>query len=146
MAAWEFGMLILDKLIGRYVPVRFVLFAVVGGTGLAVHLGTLYLLSFAGVGFAVAQTTAVIAAMTWNFFLNNLITYRDRRLRGFALLQGLLTFYAICAVGAVANIGVAEIVYSDRGILWLAGVAGAAIGVVWNFAVSNYLTWRRRTG
>ncbi|HZP08711.1 glycosyltransferase family 2 protein [Methyloceanibacter sp.] len=146
MAAWEFGMLILDKLIGRYVPVRFVVFAFVGGTGLAVHLVTLYLLSFAGVGFAAAQTVAVIAAMTWNFFLNNLITYRDRRLRGFALVRGLLTFYAICAVGAVANIGVAEIVYSDRGILWLAGIAGAAIGVVWNFAVSNYLTWRRRTG
>jgi dolichol-phosphate mannosyltransferase len=144
MAAWEFGMLVLDKLIGRYVPVRFVVFAFIGGTGLVVHLATLYLLSWLGVGFAAAQTTAVIVAMTWNFFLNNFITYRDRRLRGWAILQGLLTFYAICAIGAVANIGVAEVVFNQRGLLWLAGLAGAAIGVVWNFVVTNYLTWRRR--
>ena len=144
MAAWEFGMLILDKLIGRFVPVRFVVFAFIGFTGLAVHLSMLYLLTALGFGFAAAQTIAVIAAMTWNFFLNNFITYRDRRLQGLALLRGLVIFYAICAVGAVANIGVAEVVFNQRGVLWLAGLAGAAIGVVWNFAVSNYLTWRRR--
>ena len=114
MAAWEFGMLVLDKLIGRYVPVRFVVFAFVGGTGLVVHLSSLYLLTGIGIGFAAAQTIAVFAAMTWNFFLNNLITYRDRRLRGLALLRGLVTFYAICAVGAVANIGVAEFVFDNR--------------------------------
>ena len=145
MAAWEFGMLVLDKLIGRYVPVRFVVFAFVGGTGLVVHLSSLYLLTGVGIAFAAAQTIAVFAAMTWNFFLNNLITYRDRRLRGLALLRGLVTFYAICAVGAVANIGVAEFVFYNRHIVWLAGLAGAVIGVVWNFTVSTYLTWRRRT-
>jgi dolichol-phosphate mannosyltransferase len=144
MAAWEFGMLVLDKLIGSYIPVRFVLFGVVGGTGLVVHLTTLYVLTGFGLAFAAAQTVAVIAAMTWNFYLNNLITYRDRRLRGLALIRGLVTFYGICAVGAVANIGVADYVFANRGIVWLAGVAGAVIGVVWNFTVSNYLTWRRR--
>jgi dolichol-phosphate mannosyltransferase len=144
MAAWEFGMLVLDKLIGSYVPVRFVLFAFVGSTGLIVHLSSLYLLTGLGAVFAVAQTVAVFAAMTWNFFLNNLITYRDRKLRGLALIRGLITFYAICAAGAVANIGVAELVFYNRAIVWLAGLAGAVIGVVWNFTVSNYLTWRRR--
>jgi dolichol-phosphate mannosyltransferase len=145
MAAWEFGMLVLDKLIGRYVPVRFALFGFVGGTGLFVHLTSLYILTGIGIAFAAAQTVAVFAAMTWNFFLNNLITYRDRQLRGRALIRGLITFYGICAVGAVANIGVAEYVFYNRGIIWLAGIAGAVIGVVWNFTVSSYLTWRRRT-
>lgn len=145
MAVWEFGMLVLDKLIGRYVPVRFVVFSFVGGTGLGVHLGSLYLLTGLGLGFAAAQTLAVFAAMTWNFLLNNFITYRDRQLRGVAFLRGLVTFYGICAVGAVANIGVAEFVFYNRGLIWLAGLAGAVIGVVWNFTVSSYLTWRRRT-
>ena len=27
--------------------------------------------------------------MTWNFFLNNWLTYRDRRLHGLAMLRGL---------------------------------------------------------
>jgi dolichol-phosphate mannosyltransferase len=145
MAAWEFGMLVLDKLIGRIVPVRFFVFALIGGSGLVVHLGALGILNGAGVGFAAAQTIAVIAAMTWNFFLNNLITYRDQRLRGARLWQGLASFYLICAVGAVANIGVAEVVFNRQGTWWIAGLAGAAIGVVWNFAVSSYLTWRRRS-
>jgi dolichol-phosphate mannosyltransferase len=145
MAAWEFGMLILDKLIGGYVPVRFVLFALVGGTGLFVHFATLYGLGALDFRFAASQTAAVVVAMTWNFFLNNFITYRDRRLRGLALIRGLLVFYAICAIGAVANVGVAELVYDDRGMWWLAGLAGAAIGVVWNFTVSSYLTWRQRS-
>ena len=144
MAAWEFGMLILDKLIGRYVPVRFVVFAFVGGTGLVVQLGVLYLLAAFGLGFAPAQSVAVFSAMTWNFFLNNFITYRDRQLRGLKLLRGLVIFYAVCSLGAVANIGVGEFVFDMRQLWWLAGVAGAVIGVVWNFTVSSYLTWRRQ--
>jgi dolichol-phosphate mannosyltransferase len=144
MAAWEFGMLVLDKLIGRIVPVRFVVFAGVGATGLAVHLAALGLTTAAGAQFVYAQTFAVILAMTWNFFLNNFITYRDQRLKGARIVWGLLTFYAICAVGAVANVGVAEIVFNRNGTWWLAGLAGAAIGVVWNFAVSSFLTWRRK--
>ena len=59
-----------------------------------------------GSSFGVAQTAAVMMAMTWNFVLNNVITYRDERLRGAALIRGLLSFYAIGAVGAVANIGI----------------------------------------
>jgi dolichol-phosphate mannosyltransferase len=106
---------------------------------------TLFFATSMGVRFDWAQTAAVIGAMSWNFFLNNLITYRDLRLRGWALIPGLASFYAICAVGAVANIGVAGLVFDTRGTWWLAGLAGAAIGAVWNFAVSGYLTWRRRT-
>jgi dolichol-phosphate mannosyltransferase len=82
--------------------------------------------------------------MTWNFFLNNVITYRDQRLKGRRLIWGLLSFYVICSVGAVANVGVAEIVFNRNATWWLAGLAGAAIGVVWNFAVSSFLTWRRK--
>jgi dolichol-phosphate mannosyltransferase len=82
--------------------------------------------------------------MTWNFFLNNFITYRDRRLIGLALLRGLVAFYAIYAVGAFANIGVGVLVFDNRQVWWLAGFAGAVIGVVWNFTVSSFIIWRRR--
>jgi dolichol-phosphate mannosyltransferase len=147
MAGWEFAMLVLDKMIGRWIPIRFALFAVVGGTGLVVHLLVLGILNNGvGVTFALGQTVAVFAAMTWNFWLNNLITYRDRRLRGEALVRGLVVFYAICGVGAVANIGVASFVFGREGIWWVAGIAGAVIGVVWNYTVSSFLTWRRRSG
>lgn len=147
MAAWEFGMLLLDKMVGRWVPTRFVLFMAIGGTGVVVHLVTAALLgasSTADTGaFTLAQTGAVIVAMTWNFFLNNVITYRDRRLRGWRLLKGLLSFYLVCALGAVANVGVARMVFADQPIWWLAAIAGAVVGAAWNYAASTFLTWRR---
>jgi dolichol-phosphate mannosyltransferase len=143
-AAWELGVLVLDKMVGRLVPVRFVLFGLVGTTGLFVHMSVLYAALGAGAGFFVAQTVAVFLAMTWNFFLNNFITYRDRRLIGLALLRGLVAFYAIYAVGAFANIGVGVLVFDNRQVWWLAGFAGAVIGVVWNFTVSSFIIWRRR--
>jgi dolichol-phosphate mannosyltransferase len=127
------------------VPVHFVVFAAVGLTGVAVHLATLGLFGLAGFSFGVAQTAAVFVAMTWNFLLNNLITYGDRRLRGAAFFRGLLSFWAIGAVGAVANIGVIGTMFSEGSGWWLAGVSGALIGVVWNYTMSSLFTWRRRS-
>jgi dolichol-phosphate mannosyltransferase len=81
--------------------------------------------------------------MSSNFVLNNQLTYRDRRLRGLAALRGLLIFYAVCSVGTIANVGVAHWVYGTQSIWWLAGTAGAIMGVVFNYAASSVLTWRR---
>jgi dolichol-phosphate mannosyltransferase len=142
MAGWQFGILIIDKLTGRYVPVRFVLFAAVGASGIFVSLLSLYLLLQAGLSFTVAQSGAVVVGMTSNFFLNNAITYRDRRLRGWAAIRGLLTFYLICTIGAVGNVGVASLLFSQHQQWWLAGLAGAAIGTVWNYVASRIFTWR----
>ena len=145
LAAWEYMMLIADKLIGHIVPIRFALFAFVGGIGLFVHMSTLWFaLTVAGAAFDPAQASASVAAMTSNFFLNNLFTYRDRRLRGLALLRGLISFYAICALGAVANVGIAGYVFSRNEVWWLAGLAGVAVGSVWNYAVSSVFTWKQK--
>ena len=143
--AWEYMMLIADKLIGHIVPVRFALFALVGGIGLFIHMAVLWFaLTIAGAVFDLAQASAAVAAMTSNFFLNNLFTYRDRRLRGLALLRGLFTFYAICALGTVANVGIAGYVFSRNEVWWLAGLAGVVVGSVWNYAVSSVFTWKQK--
>ena len=99
---------------------------------------------FGGAVFDLAQASAAVAAMTSNFFLNNLFTYRDRRLHGVALLRGLFTFYAICALGAVANVGIAGYIFSRNEIWWLAGLAGVVVGSVWNYAVSSVFTWKQK--
>ena len=140
---WEFGVLVLDKLVGYFVPVRFVIFAAVGLTGVAVYLATLGSMALVGSSFEAAQSAAVFGAMTWNFILNNLITYHDQRLRGSAFFRGLLSFYAIGAIGALANIGVIGVLFREGSGWWLAGLAGGLIGVVWNFTMSSMFTWRR---
>jgi len=152
MVAWEFGMLLADKLVGHIVPVRFALFALIGALGVVVDLIVLSLALTAGMGFIAAQAIATLVAMTSNFFLNNIFTYRDQRLKGWRLWRGLLSFYVICALGAVANVGFAAFVFAGdarwlagvKGIPWLASVAGVIVGSVWNYAVSSVFTWKRK--
>jgi dolichol-phosphate mannosyltransferase len=144
MAAWEYGMLLADKVFGRVIPPRFLLFAMVGGFGLIIHMLTLATgLHAGGLSFGASQAIAVAVAMTCNFTLNNLITYRDRRLRGWRFMIGLLYFSVICSLGAVANVGIATIIYAEQPIWWPAGLAGALVGSVWNYAVSGVFTWKR---
>jgi len=82
--------------------------------------------------------------MTSNYVLNNILTYRDRRLTGVRFFAGLASFYGICSLGAVANVGVASAAFGHHYTWWLSGLAGAAVDAVWNYAVSSVFTWRRR--
>jgi dolichol-phosphate mannosyltransferase len=145
MVALDFLGLVLAKLTNDAVSLRFLLFALVGSTGLAVHLATLFVaLKLFNLPFAEAQGSGALVAMTTNFILNNFLTYRDQRLKGFAILRGLLAFYFVCSVGLLANVGVAFSIYDHEPIWWVAGAAGALMGVVWNYAMSGLFVWRKR--
>lgn len=140
----EFLGLLLAKLTGDLVDPRFIFFALVGTTGLAVHLVVLKLALLSGPNFATAQSIATFVAMTSNFFLNNELTYRDRRLKGLAMFGGFLGFCAIGSVGALTNVGLANWLYSERSVWWVAGAAGAIMGALWNYALSSLFVWRTR--
>jgi dolichol-phosphate mannosyltransferase len=145
MVALDFLGLVLAKLTRDVVSLRFLLFAMVGSIGLFVHFGALYVaLEGFQVPFPEAQACGALLAMTGNFILNNFLTYRDQRLKGFAILRGLLLFYVVCGVGLAANVGVAFSVYAQEPIWWIAGAAGALMGVVWNYAMSGLFVWRKR--
>lgn len=140
----DFVGLLLSKLAGNWVPPRFFLFALVGTAGLVIHLLSLRSAIIVGnASFNTAQIFASFVAMTFNFFLNNVLTFRDRRLSGIQAVKGLLIFYVVCSVGALANIGVADLVYSHDATWWRAGIAGALMAAVFNYAVSSAFTWRR---
>jgi dolichol-phosphate mannosyltransferase len=141
----QFGGLLLDKLSGGFLPLRFFSFGVVGALGVLVHLAILALLrQGTGLGFETEQALATLVAMAFNFQLNNVITYRDQRLRGPRLWRGLILFMVVCGFGAVANIGIAQMLYEQQTSWTVAGGIGAMIGVVWNYAVSATLVWRSR--
>ncbi|ADJ23893.1 Dolichyl-phosphate beta-D-mannosyltransferase [Hyphomicrobium denitrificans ATCC 51888] len=140
----DFLGLLLSKLSGNTISPRFFLFALVGATGLVVHLATLRsVLTTTHIPFNAAQFIAALVAMTSNFFLNNALTFRDRRLTGSAVFKGLLTFYLVCSIGTLANVGVAELIYLRDASWWRAGIAGAVMAAVFNYAVSSMLTWRK---
>ena len=145
MVALEYLELLLDKTVGRFVPVKLVQFGAIGMVGVGVHLALLYVsLNLFGAAFAIAQATAVMGAMTFNFALNNRFTYRDRQLKGAYWFKGLISFYLVCSLGAVANVGIGSLVYEQVHGWAIAGVAGAIVGSVWNYVASGWLTWTRR--
>ena len=124
-AALDFVALVIGKLSYDALSYRFVLFCLVGLTGVAIHMSALQVSVQAGkLDFVLRQTVATIIAITWNFVLNNAITYRDRRLTGARFWTGLVGFQLICGIGAISNIGVASLFYGADGRWWLAGVLG----------------------
>ncbi|MEM8724463.1 MAG: glycosyltransferase family 2 protein [Pseudomonadota bacterium] len=134
-----------DKTLGRVIPTRFALFGTVGGLGVIVHYAVLFALFPHLVdAFWRAQLAAVLTAMSFNFWLNNWLTYRDKRLTGWLdVLRGWAGFCVTCAVGGFANVAVATLLESE-GVFWaLAALCGILIGSVWNFALSSRFVWGR---
>jgi dolichol-phosphate mannosyltransferase len=142
----EFLGLVAHHASGGLLPIRFVLFALIGAFGLVVHILALSAFRhWAGpADFNSAQIVATLVAMASNFILNNEITYRTYRYRGLNMVAGFAGFALGCSVGALANIDVATWLYQWNRTWWVAGLAGAVLSVVWNYAVSTNLVWRPR--
>ncbi len=141
---WEYLLMVLQKFLGPLIPIRFIAFSIIGGLGVLVHLAVLWALyRQAGFDFVTGQSVAALVAMTSNFFLNNILTYRDIRLRGRALLWGWLSFVMACSIGALANVGIATYLYQADSSWVLSAIAGILVGAVWNYAVTAVYTWRK---
>ncbi|WP_193176719.1 glycosyltransferase [Oricola nitratireducens] len=139
----QFLGLLASRYTGGWIPVPFLLYGLVGFSGLFVHMATLLFLNgVVGVGFTAAQVAATFAAMTSNFAFNNEVTYAHRKLKGWKFVTGLLTFYAICGIGALANVSIAIRLFEWNWSTSVAGFAGALMSAVFNYAVTKLVTWR----
>jgi dolichol-phosphate mannosyltransferase len=145
-AMWGYLMLLADKLMGGAIPVRFVAFALVGAVGVFVHFAVLTAL-FRGMAlpFSASQSGAAVAAMVSNFILNNSLTYRDMRLRGWRWVKGLASFMLTCSLGAFANIGVASYLFKQHTLWEVSALAGIVVGAVWNYAMTATFTWSKHS-
>lgn len=143
-----------DRWLGRIIPTRFALFGTIGALGVIVHMAVLAsFLRYAGENFVfgywitkfeVGQALAAVVAMTFNFLLNNSLTYADKRLRGFfSLLRGWAQFAMTCSVGLLANVGVASALVRMGFHHYPSAIIGIVIGSVWNFALSSRFVWGR---
>lgn len=139
---FDLAALLVEKRTGGALSARMTQFLFVGLTGLLVHLMVLSTGRALGAPFWLGQSGAIFLAMSWNFMLNNGLTFRDRRLHGRALWQGLASFYLACLGGAaVSEVAGAGLHALD--VPWYAaGVAGALLGAFWNYRAVQRLTWR----
>ena len=143
----QFLGLVLSKMTGGLLPPTFLMFAFVGGLGVLVNLAVLgvagHLLDVHDTGaFAKAQVIATVIAMVFNFALNNELTYANKKLRGWRWVTGLVTFCAVCSIGAIASVSVGTWIYAWDKSFWLAGIAGVLMSVVFNYSVTRVFTWR----
>jgi dolichol-phosphate mannosyltransferase len=151
---FEFLIGLYDKWLGRIIPTRFALFGTIGGLGVIVHMAVLAsVLGAFGqkilyhnwsdqIEFIIAQTSAAMVAMTFNFMLNNELTYADKRLRGFVpLLRGWAKFALTCSVGLLANVGAGAALMRMGFHAYPAAIVGIVVGSVWNFALSSKFVW-----
>ncbi|MFN3468319.1 MAG: glycosyltransferase [Novosphingobium sp.] len=152
---FEFLVGLYDKWLGRIIPTRFALFGTVGAMGVAVQLGALWVLLKLVAGerfvygnwsesatFNTANALAAIIAMTFNFVLNNELTYSDKRLRGFGpLLRGWAQFALTCSLGLLTNVGSAAVLKTIGFPAVIAVIVGIVLGSVWNFALSSRFVW-----
>ncbi len=143
LVGFEYLQLLLDKFVGGLLPTRYLIFALVGSLGAIIHMILLGALIASGLQFLYAQAVTTAVVMTLNFFLNNVFTYRDRRLQGRRLLSGLLTFYAACALGAFINLWIASYLLGHGSPWYVAGFAGLVISSVWNYGITGIFTWRK---
>ena len=137
--------LIVSHLSFRYLSMRFVMFGMVGTSGIIVQvLSTFILITFLDYNFIVSHFLSVMIAMTSNFTLNNIITFKDRSLRGYRYFKGLISFYVVCSAGAFLNIASADFLYKELEIWIISSIIGAFIGAIWNFLSSSIVTWKTR--
>jgi dolichol-phosphate mannosyltransferase len=141
----DFLELLLEKTVGRWIPPKLIMFGAIGALGAGIHLSVLGLsFNIAAASFAVAQSLAVFTAMLFNFTLNNQFTYRDRRLTGAKWIKGFASFCLVCSLGAVANVGIGSVLHGQSTSWWLAGLGGAVVGSIWNYAATSWFTWSKR--
>jgi dolichol-phosphate mannosyltransferase len=150
----EFLEYLYDVTIGRYIPLMFVKYCIVGSLGVFVHTGTYYAASTILRGgsdltignFSLSVMIAVETAILFNFLLNNLWTFAHNRLRGAAAVFGFFKFNIACIFGALANLAVSTFLFSRGSHELLSVIIGACTGVVWNYTMSRLLTWRTTQG
>ena len=153
---FEFLVGLYDKWLGRIIPTRFALFATVGAMGVVVQFAALWLVLSGILGekfayghwssdrttFNIANALASLAAMTFNFTLNNELTYSDKRLRGVsAWLRGWAKFGLTCAVGLLASVATTDALKRMEINDVVAVLTGIVVASVWNFALSSKFVW-----
>ncbi|NIB40020.1 glycosyltransferase family 2 protein [Pseudomaricurvus alkylphenolicus] len=143
LVALEYLSLLLEKTLGRYIPVRFLSFVSVGAIGVLVHVFTLWFAHIhLGNDFVLSQSLAILVAMLNNFLLNNIFTHRERQLKGWQLLGGFASFSLACSIGALFNVQFASFIFEHSQVWWLSGILGATVGSIWNYAMTAKFTWK----
>ena len=95
-----------------------------------------------GLNFQFSLPFAVILAASSNFFINNWLTFRSKRLKNKKLILGLLKFLIVSSLPIFANVGLATSFYNYvTPNTFISQMAGIIIVFIWNYAASSRFVW-----
>ena len=131
------------KTFGRYIPIRFVKFCLVGLGGAMVHFFLLYLFYRKFLfSYQLSLIIAIECAIISNYLYNNFWTFWEYRKIKAGLIGGLLRYNIATAFGGVANFIISSYLL-EHGFFWVwASLYGAMVGVLWNYTLSKVITWQ----
>ena len=141
---WDFFISASHTLTRRIIPRKAISFGFVGATGILVHLFVVYLLlGITNLTFFQVLPVAGVSAASSNFLINNLLTFRNARLKGFELIFGLFKFLLVSSIPLLANVGLASSFYQYvTPNKFLSQMAGIIIVFIWNYAASSKFVWK----
>jgi dolichol-phosphate mannosyltransferase len=141
---WDFALSLAELFTRRLISARFLKYALVGLSGVAVQYAAFFLIWRQMVGDEVGTALAIACAALSNYLCNNSWTFHDRAHRSFAdMTRGVVLFLAISGTGALINQSVTWYLHDKRALmLSLAMAAGIVVATVWNYYLNLDLTWR----
>jgi dolichol-phosphate mannosyltransferase len=122
---------------------EFLKFCVVGGSGVLVNMGLLYLLSRElDLRIEIASPIAIEVSILSNFLLNNLWTFRRRQTR-VPVWNRLFRYHLVTGAAGLVNYLILLLLVRVFGMYdLLANLVGIAAGTLINFSLSSAWTWR----
>jgi dolichol-phosphate mannosyltransferase len=121
-------------------------FGIVGGSGVLVNMGLLYILTrFLSIRLEIASALAIEVSILSNFFLNNLWTFKKRETH-VPFWSRLLRYHLVTGLAGIVNYLVLLLLVHALG--WndmLSNLIGIAIGTIINYTLNSLWTWRVRS-
>jgi len=124
---------------------RFIKFCLVGGSGVGVNMGLLWLLTeVGGMFYLMSAAISIETSIITNFLLNNYFTFADRRQPGVkSLLKTLMKFNLVSLAGLGINLTILWILTEPLGLFYmLSNLVGIAAATLWNYLLNNWWTWK----
>jgi dolichol-phosphate mannosyltransferase len=121
----------------------FIKFCVVGASGVFVNTGIFALLTrILGMKLEFASPIAIVFAILSNFILNDIWTFKFRRIQS-SFLQRLMQFYAVCGVAAIVNYSSLLLLVRTFNIWDIgANLIGIMVGTIFNYSMNSLWTWK----
>jgi dolichol-phosphate mannosyltransferase len=145
---WEYILQLSSLLYAKNSTFRqFTKFCLVGLAGVAVNLAVFYsLMNVFGIWYILGAGFAFVAAVTWNYILNRIWTFKNEFKPTSQIFNSYLRFIIVSLVGLTANLALLYVFVEDLHINYiLSQVLAISVVSVWNYYGSRIWVFRQNS-